>query len=370
MTISMVMPTHNRPRFLARSLRYYRSLGFPHKMIIADSSSEPAASANRHLIRTEGDGLQIQHQPFAPEIDGWDKIAQAVNTTDSTYVVFGADDDFTVPRMIERGAAFLEAHPDYSAVHGEAALFEQHVDGARRGIGGVSRYLQRSIEHPTGAQRLLDHLGHYSTTFYSVQRTEHLRESYRKAASLGIGLGFTELLLSCLSIIQGKARKLDGLYMMREGHAEMTSRQEHGQCDAFDWVTDPNWPSHYQGFRDCLAEALARQDGNDIGEARDIAKRAFWLHMGQVLTKKWPGSSGRPAPASRRRLREAARRVPGLRWTWRAARSLMPGRNAALSLEALQRPFSRYHEDFLPIYRAIMGENSPKRRQGRGLSAA
>lgn len=358
MTLIVVIPTYaDRTPFLARALRYYGALEFRHKILIADSSPGPAAEANQDTVNALGNRLHVEYQRFAPDIHVIDKIVQAVSTIDSAYTVLGADDDFAVPAALEQAIGFLEGHPDYALAHGEAALFAQHAVGGRQEIGWVCRYVQRSIEHPTGAQRLLDHLGHYSTTWYSMQRTEHLRQTYQKTRAVGKGLYFLELLPSCLSVIRGKAKKLDRLYMVREGHAGMNSRKELDHGDVFDWITDPEWPSGYHGFRDCLSEELVRQDGITGEEARAVVKQALWVYLGQVLLRKSPVWQGRQTHSSRMRLREIGRRIPGLPRAWRVARSIMPGRDAALSLEALLRSTSRYHQDFMPVVDAIEAAN-------------
>jgi hypothetical protein len=66
------------------------------------------------------------------------------------------------------------------------------------------------------------------------------------------------------------------------------------------------------------------------------------------LWRKWRGrydrrTGGGPGP----QWREAVQRVPGLRRTWRAVHSRLPGQ--VCSLESLRRPSSRYYSAFLPI---------------------
>ena len=352
MTLTVVIPTYaDRPPFLARALRYYRALAFRHKILIADSSPLQAAAANQETVKAVGDRLHVEYQRFAPDIHVIEKIAQAVSTIDSAYTVLGADDDFTVPAAMEEAVGFLEDHPDYALAHGESVFLARRTVGGRQGIGWVSRYLQRSMEQPTGAQRLLDHLGRYSTTWGSLQRTEHFRHAYQTTAVSGKGLYFLELLPSCLGIIRGKAKQLDRLYMVREGHAGMNSRKERTQGDLFDWIADQEWPSRYRDFHDCLSDALIRQDGITREEAGAVVKQALWLYLSRALRQEFPGGNGPRTPFSR--LREIGRRIPGLPATWRVARAWMPHRPSAISLDALRQPSSRYYRDFMPIYRAV-----------------
>jgi hypothetical protein len=94
--------------------------------------------------------------------------------------------------------------------------------------------------------------------------------------------GFRELLSCCLSIIRGKAKELDCLYLIRQAHDERLFVP-----DAYDWITSPDWLPSYQIFCDCLMEELAQQDGISVDEAPGEVKGAFWSYLARALTGKW-----------------------------------------------------------------------------------
>lgn len=350
--VTLCIPTKDRPEFLARVLRYYRGQGARFQVVIADSSPSAVAEANQRLVESLRPGLNLRYLRYEPEIHVAQKIAHALEQVETPYAALGADDDFSVPTALERAAGFLAAHPDYALAHGEAILF--HAPAAAAGNGGgplVVRYAQRSVEQPTGALRLLDHLRHYALTFYSMQRTTLLRDTWKVVSGLELDYAFVELLPSCLAIIQGKSTQLGGLYLARQGHAAQTSVNH--LRDPLEWVADPSWASQQARVRHVLAETLARQDGLTLEEAREVVKQAFWWCLAKTLTTKWDNRYGQRGIAARLRFRAMARRVPGLRSAWRAARTLLPGGSQTISLETLRRPTSPYHADFMPIYRVV-----------------
>jgi hypothetical protein len=75
--------------------------------------------------------------------------------------------------------------------------------------------------------------------------------------------------------------------------------------------------------------------------------------LAKVLTTKWQARYAQDKSGLRTGLRKLARRIPGVPSTWETVRSFLPGEHNKISLQALLRPSSPYHADFMPIYRAI-----------------
>src|SRR5260370_16190728 len=199
------------------------------------------------------------------------------------------------------------------------------------------------MDHTNGSARLTDPLKYYSTTFYSMHRKEPFRSCYQAMISIDADLYFSELLHSCLSLIHGKAKKLDRLYLVRQGFAA----KEYEVLDVFEWIGTPDWGKQYERFRDCLAEQLRRGEDIAITEAREIIKKAFsqYLSAGlKVPLTKPTGPNG---------LRRLMRSLPGARPVWQALRALDQRERVEITLPLLLRPPSPYHADFMPIYRAI-----------------
>jgi len=342
--LTIVIPTRNRSDFFLRLLPYYRDQGLKHRLIVADSSNPEFLSKTRRVFAGLGKDLNIDHRQYDEDVSYINKISDAQMFVDTPFSALGADDDFFVPCGLAKAVQFLKEHPHYSVAHGEAISLELRGGGVFGEIERVNRYDQRTIDGPEPAARLADHFSNYSTTYYSVHRTNDLCENLQKRVASKTDLAFGELLASALSMIQGKAKKLDGLFMVRQGFVA----KEYEFTDAFDWVATPGWGEQYERFRDCLAQELNEQAGLEINEGRKVIKEVFVQYLTAVL---------KPPPATNATqggtFRSAISAIPGVRPAVRALRSLDRSRRTDISLPALLNPSSPYHGDFMPIYTAI-----------------
>ena len=351
--LSLVIPTRNRPHFLRRLLQYYHDVGCSHQIVIADSSDAENLVLNQRVVDSFQTVLTIDHRVYKYDIEIREKLNDSLKHVHTPYTAVGADDDFLIPSSLGRAMEFLQEHSDYSIAHGDAVLFVLEENGAYGRIRDTSRYAQRSIENNTGAHRMLNHLTRYSPTWNSVQRTEFSREHYRKTVELETDLTFIELLPSTLSLIRGKTKKLDMLYMVRQAHGQQTSTNDREHQTIFDWIASPMWSGQYQNFQECLSLAIAQQDNISADQARSIVKRAFWSFTAIHLKSKWASTYRDESPGVHQGLRQIAARIPGLRTARRQLRSFLSGEENEATLPALLRPGSKHHSDFLPIYRAI-----------------
>jgi len=352
--LTILVLTYNRYPRLTRLLRYVSSVQVPYKIRLLDSSTDPFPKSE---LQEPMDRIGVERRQYDASLSPIAKVFEGLKEVSTPYAVLWADDDFLVPRSLESGVRFLNQNPDYSIVHGESALFQMEHQGHQKAIRWIEPYPQRSLTDSKASRRLLDHLGgHYSVVFYSIHRTENLR----KNMSLGFRHGFdrdarAELLSGSLSVIQGKTKKMDCLYMLREVHSEMGSLHEGDEGKGFEvlgWVTKPDFPSESRRFQDCLAQELAEADGIGMEEARGIVKRAFWSYLAREITEEC-GRFSESKAVRRSGWIGAARRSPVLRAAWHQIRPFLPGAEPELSLAALSRPTSKHHADFILIYRAI-----------------
>ena len=120
-------------------------------------------------------------------------------------------------------------------------------------------------------------------------------------------------------------------------------------------MTGAGFPDTCERFLECIAGELAKCSGISVSRARELAKEALWIYLVRHLAREWEARYGEPSRGLPVRLRKAARRIPGLRKAWRAARGFTGGRKQEISLAALRRRASPYHADFAPIYQAVTG---------------
>lgn len=127
--VSVVLPVLNGERFLPASLdSILAQTHRPLEVIVLDDGS---TDATPEIIASYGELVRYVRQPETRGIYGNanDGIGLA---TGEVIGVFHADDVY-LPEMVEREAAFLEAHPEVGAVFCTDAF----IDGEGREIGGL-----------------------------------------------------------------------------------------------------------------------------------------------------------------------------------------------------------------------------------------
>lgn len=354
--LTICVPTMDRSPFVRRLLAYYASTGFRHWIFIGDSSCPEHAAQNRTAAAMLQDRLKIVYRE-CPGLSSCGTVEQLNTMVSTPYCVLQGDDDFLCPTGLERCVAFLEAHPEYGAAHGQGLRFQTESNGPHGPIGTVASYPQATLEAPTGAQRLLELFTvSLATLLSSVHRTPTWQAMFRGLTEMpGIrnrNVFKDELIATCVSVIRGRVKALDGLSLIRQTHTEDSYRFPH----VYDWLTDPDWFPSYQVFHDRLVEELIRQDGVNREQALAEIRRAFWAYMKHEVIetrKKEERSTPRRAAS---RLRTWAKRIPGVRRTWRAVRAQIQRQRDEHSLPALLSPSSPSHADFLPVYSVVTNE--------------
>ena len=352
MRITLCIPTRNRSEFLGRLLCYYATTRFPHRISIGDASGPEEAARNQQAIDSFRDALTIEYweSPGLSSGAALERMSQSISTP---YCAFLGDDDFLCPGMLERCMEFLDAHPDYGSAHGNAILFQLEQPGPYGELGTVHHYPQAVLEAETGAERLREF---FTVSLYAVLNSVHRAETWR-AMFQGLGamsgvmnrnLFKDELIATCVSVVRGKVKALDGLSLIRQAHE--TYHWPH----VYDWLTDPEWFPSYQVFVERVSDELMRQDGLGPERARAEVREALWVYLAHEVTRAWRKEVS-PRGPKRLRLRAFAKRIPGLRTSWRALRAMGERQRDAFSLPALVHPSSPYHAEFMPAYRVLSG---------------
>ena len=342
--LTLLVPSKDRPDFLGRLLRYYHRAGFPGCIQIADASCGEEARRAQVIVRTMSGHLNVRYANY-PKLrhdECWKRINESIATP---YVAFLGDDDFLIPSGLEQCLAFLETHPDYHAAHGAAGLFQLKVPGPYGEVAWVEPYGGlRPLEQDTAAGRLRELFHRYSVPLFCVHRAPVWQAIWQHSrADLEWEIS-TELMPGALSAVQGKIKRLPGLYLMRQVHP-----QKHYNADAFEWILGAAWQPSGLVLLERLTERLARQDHLPIPKAQAIVRQAWWWYVASDLMGEW---QRRYTPNRPRRWREAAGTLPFLRASWHALQAWGRG-FGELSLPALLQARSCYHRAFLPVYEAV-----------------
>ena len=119
----IIIPTYNRPNYLKRILNYFNYHKISSNIIVADSSNKENQQKNKEIISKTSD-LNIDYlKPYPSDMNMFYKINNALNFTNEKYCLICADDDFIIPRSIDKCVQFLAKNPNYTIAHGEYLSF-------------------------------------------------------------------------------------------------------------------------------------------------------------------------------------------------------------------------------------------------------
>lgn len=343
--ITIIVPTLNHPELIERHLRYYDSVGFKGSIFIGDSSEGELAERTLAAIKKYENKLDLAYH-WAPKIHDALCMQQMLDSIKTPYIIFNGDDDFNVPSAMEECMEFLDTNPDYSAVHGIGLIAVVEPTGTSQRLIGTSYYNQQVVEAETAAERLVYHYAHPAATGFTVQRLETLKTRYQWAHEMADRPFAGEWLPDSLTVALGKVKELDTFYLIRQIHPG-----RHVYPPVFDWISSEIWRESYNIYLDHMADVISEIDDIPHEEARTVVKQAFWDRLTKSMYKGIMTMNGEAEQSGLRRL---AKSLPGVKGTYRNLKSRLPGEENAMTMEALLRPGSPYHDEFMPAYRTMI----------------
>ena len=263
--LTLVIPTHNRPAFLRRLFVYLAQVRDGSQIQIVDSSAPQARAQNEDMVREFSSKLRIRYRHIdAGMISKCRTIMEEDVTT--PFCVFCADDDFLMPDAVLGSLEFLERSPDYSCAQG---IMVSLCTGKDNKCYALPCY---SLKNDSAVRRFRRLAGNWYSTFYSVYRTPLLTRAWQvtdensddRRARI-----FPEILLSQLSVTQGKVKYLPGIYNLREEHTLNESAVTPEIAD------EEHCVELYNQFREVMASELADSSGATLDHARAIVDSCY-----------------------------------------------------------------------------------------------
>jgi glycosyltransferase domain-containing protein len=371
--LTLVIPTFNRPHFLARVIKYYVESHFPFEIVVADSSSQAAIEANQRVVNSAAPSLRIDYQLYSTDTNPYLKLVQALGKCTTPYAVICADDDFIITRGIVECVDFLELHQDYAVSRGNATIVEVSA-GAENKAGAVFSgyvYPQGAIESADPLERLVEHLQSYTPTYYSIHRRDQLVNNLQQAFENTVDYRFGELLASCLSVVQGKVALLDLMLMVRQGEpAAATVKYGELMLPWTELATRDDFSPRYNSFENCLIRALGAGAGILSTEAKSSIRAAFGCYLERAAGLEAPAESvaagGTGFRAAMPRVMRLFGSVPDVMQELIHSRKpvelitsprefyrKVQAKRDRMSLASLTDSRSAFHDDFQPIYQLL-----------------
>lgn len=344
--LTIIVATKNRSDFMIRLLDYYADTDYKHWIYIGDSSDSFHFERTQAVIDQLKDKLKVRIYR-CPDLNVRESVGKLLETVTTPYVCHIGDDDFLVTAALEDCIEFLESNKGYVGANGRGAVFSLKNSGAKGRFHSLGSYAQKGVEADTAVDRLSLYLKDRFVTLFSVQRLPVWKLMYKDNSSiLDRALG-DELLPCCLSVIQGKIKHLKGLYLFRQVHDKRNLFP-----NSFDWIMDSNWLPSYKGFRDSLIQALIEKDGIGQEPAERVIKQVFWRYLKSALSAGYAHHYGGAKRSRLIGMKKVLKGIPGISKTVNNIKSVVSS-SKNLSLPALLNRYSPYHNDFMPVYRAI-----------------
>lgn len=261
---SIVIPTKDRPHYLKRTLNFLSKEKCSFPILIGDSSIDD-------FDCSAYSDLNIKYTNFSTDISVIDRIIEKIKTTETKYIMMLGDDDFVNLQTISELCDFLDNNPDFVAVDGQEIRVVCRESGISRNIF----HRQPDLSQKNNEERLFKHCKLYWPTFYTIQKRDVLLNSFLfQKKILHLGCLFQELGGSIISVIQGKYKNFDKLYLIRQNFHENSTKVV--------WWTSLIKEKGFADKRDFFIDSLYNFANNiclkDNRVSREIISKAFALY--------------------------------------------------------------------------------------------
>lgn len=123
--VSVVMPTYNHEKFVAKGLDCVLSDDYPNKEIVVvdDGSRDGTLGIVKQWAEAHGQNIPLTIRS-RPNKGISATLNEGISLAKGDYVVPIASDDYVLPGGIARRVAYLEAHPEAQAVFGDCQMVD------------------------------------------------------------------------------------------------------------------------------------------------------------------------------------------------------------------------------------------------------
>ena len=232
MNLSVVIPTRNRPSYLARAISYYAQFDTI-QLIVCDSSEQPF---------TAEIPKQVSYHHF-PKASFVEKIQAILPSLAKEYVVLSADDDFLLEPALLEAITFLSDNPIYTSVQGNYIAY-YNLGQSLYYLPLYTQRIGKSIDFETPLERIASYWGSGIQLFYSVYQKEAFCQVFQTADTSIRSLNLVEYHIGLTALLLGKNKYLPVFYSVRE----LISNSAGTNIGLDVLVSDPNQAAQYEAF--------------------------------------------------------------------------------------------------------------------------
>lgn len=279
--LTVVVATFNRPTLLRRQLKYLAAVGFPYRVVVADSSDPDFARENRTAVAST-DELRL-HYGYS-EAGHLSVCRNVLRRLVTPYAAVFSDADFAFPSTLQQAVDFLNAKPGFGSAIGITVS-----DLARKQRCYVLP--ARSIVNDSPVVRFRALARDWYSTVPGVHRTPLLYETYRNAADctdFSNGRKFSEVVLSQMAALQSRVHLIPRICCLQEDREPALSPRLIANGDT-------QHETLFERFHQNLVEQL--ESAGATLEHAELMVRQWYGHLQNpsdaIVPRKPPGMLGK-----------------------------------------------------------------------------
>ena len=295
--LTILLTLKDRPLFTFRWMSYANSINFPFKVLIADGGADetvPKVLSNKaNFPNVTYEYIRYPYDQTYAEY--YTKVVDALSCIQTPFVAIADNDDFFIVNGLREAIQFLSSHPEYITCGGQCAFFwvTSSKMNEREGLLYGKRIEWKcscdaqSMTAETARERIRNQsLSAADPSYYHVKRTEELRRQFQILLDLNLkDLFLVEYVISFLTAIAGKTKRLETLYIARQHNSPGSSGIAHEEKFG-DWLGRmlvQSWSDDFTKFVNITAAALAKTDGIPFDEARDWVIKSYRMFVTPAL---------------------------------------------------------------------------------------
>ncbi len=287
-TVSLIIPTYNRPTYLKRCLSFYNSQKVKFKIIIADSSFEKFKKINESVIESFSN-LDITYvNDFPSDLIISYKISRTMDIVKRKYTVICADDDFIFPDSVKKSVEFLNSNQSFTAVAGYSINFmiKKNKKNQQKFLWQNYNYYlfpYLNITYDDIKLRIEHIFSHYFPTFYYMHRTEFLGMLFKETLKNTDDNRFGELFPAITTAIHGKIKTLN-IYSGARESLEVSDNTVSEKL--IDFIKKGSYNNKFLKFRKGLVNHVMEITNCDENDAKIQIDQGMESYLKNYIFKK------------------------------------------------------------------------------------
>ncbi len=206
--MKLLITTRNRPDSLSRVLSFLENFYPGTSVIVADGSLEEYKTSVA-VCTEKYRGINVEFKSYDYSVSIFDRILDVLENESEEYIAMGADDDFPMIDVLQRGEIFLRDNPDYGVAIGTLLLFDMDAEGKM--TANISPV--RPITHDLADWRVRQFAAWTFPLSYSLCRKDVLINRYQSTQDCDIGEMY-DLVGGLYDCMMGKVYGIPGVSLV------------------------------------------------------------------------------------------------------------------------------------------------------------